>query len=124
MLYVRDLDRMKGFYSDLFGVQPSNHNWTDVWATFDTGGVRFALHQIPEDLARNIEIVSPAVPRENLPVKLVFEVMDVEGERARLESLGIQTLRRPWQEAGKACDAVDPEGNIFQLRSSGADAFL
>jgi len=37
-------------------------------------------------------------------VKLVFEVKDVEAERSRLESLGIQTLRRPWQKAGEACD--------------------
>lgn len=37
-------------------------------------------------------------------MKLVFEVKDVEAERSRLESLGIQTLRRPWQKAGEACD--------------------
>jgi len=55
-------------------------------------------------------------------VKLIFEVKDVEGERERLESLGVQTLRRPWQQRGEACDAIDPEGNIFQLCSSGGDA--
>jgi len=59
-------------------------------------------------------------------VKLIFEVTDVESERARLESLGIQVLRRPWQKPGETCDAVDPEGNIFQIcfRRTGAGAVI
>jgi predicted enzyme related to lactoylglutathione lyase len=121
ILYVKDLERMQRFYCELLGVDPANHNWTDVWAAFDTGGsVRFALHAIP-DIAKNIEIACPPLPRENQPMKLIFEVKDVERERERLESLGIQTLRRAWQKPGEACDAVDPEGNIFQLCFSGVD---
>ena len=73
-------------------------------------------------LQKQIEIAFPSQPREHEPVKLIFEVKDVEGERERLESLGVQTLRRPWQQSGEACDAVVPEGNIFQLCSSRADA--
>jgi len=87
-----------------------------IQAVFDS------LCAIPADIAANVEIACPPVPREDEPVKLIFEVDDVEGERERLESLGILTVRRPWQETGKACDAVDPEGNIFQLCSSGFDA--
>ena len=115
MLYVKDLERMKRFYAGILGVEPTNQSWTNVWATFDGGGIRFELHAIPADIAENIEIASPPAHRENQPVKLTFEVKDVEGERERLESLGVQTLRRPWQQPGEACDAVDPEGNIFQI---------
>jgi predicted enzyme related to lactoylglutathione lyase len=122
MLYVKDLERMKRFYSGLLGVEPTNQNWTDVWATFDTGGFRFALHAIPREIAQRIDITSPPSPREKDPVKLIFEVKDVESERARLESLGSRTLRRPWQQPGEACDAVDPEGNVFQICSPDSDA--
>jgi predicted enzyme related to lactoylglutathione lyase len=122
MLYARDLERMKRFYGDMLGIEATNQNLENTWAIFDTGDVRFALHAIPAGIADHIEITSPPVPREQEPVKLIFEVKDVEGERERLESLGIQTLRRPWQQSGEACDAVDPEGNIFQLCSSGTDA--
>jgi len=124
MLYVKDLERMKKFYGDMLGVKATNQDWTDVWATFDTGGARFALHAIPAEIAKHIEITSPPTPREKDPVKLIFEVKDVESERARLESLGIRLLRRPWQRPGEASDAVDPEGNIFQICSPGADALL
>ena len=124
MIYVKDLERMKQFYGDLLGAKPTNQDWTGVWATFDTGGARFALHAIPAEIAKHIEIASPPTPRENDPVKLIFEVKDVESERARLESLGITVIRRPWQCPGEACDAVDPEGNIFQICAPGVDALL
>ncbi len=122
MLYVKDLERMKQFYGDMLGVRATNQDWTDVWATFDTGGARLALHAIPAELAMHIETTSPPSPREMEPVKLIFEVKDVESERVRLESLGIKMLRRDWQQPGEACDAIDPEGNIFQICSPGADA--
>src|SRR5215467_6865099 len=102
---------------------PTYHSLT-VRATFDTGGARFALEAIPAEIAKNIAIESPPTPREKDPLKLIFEVKDVESERARLESLGIQILRRPWQKPGEACDAVDPEGNVFQICSPGAKAFV
>ena len=117
MLYVKDLERMKRFYGEMIGTSPSNQGRTDAWATFKTGATYFSLHLIPTELAMGIEIKSPPIPREESPVKLIFEVKDVEAERSRLESLGIQTLRRPWQKPGEACDAVDPEGNVFQICS-------
>src|SRR6516162_2766459 len=85
ILYVRDLERMKLFYSQMLGVSPTNQGWTDTWATFETGGALFSLHAIPADIAQSIAIDSPPMPREQHAVKLVFEVKDVELERARLE---------------------------------------
>lgn len=117
ILYVKDLEHMKRFYGAMLGATPSDQECNGVWATFETGGASFSLHSIPGEIAKKIEIESPPIPREEDPVKLIFEVRDVEAERARLESLGIRTLRRPWQQPGEACDAVDPEGNIFQICS-------
>jgi predicted enzyme related to lactoylglutathione lyase len=119
VLYVKDLERMKRFYSEILGTKPTNQKFADLWATFETGGARLALHAVPAEIAENIEISSPPRRREEEPVKLIFEVNDVESERARLESLGIEVLRRHWQKPGETCDAVDPEGNIFQISSSG-----
>ena len=117
ILYVKDLERMKGFYGEILDVAPTNQNQTNVWACFETDGARLALHANPVEIAKEIEIKSPPAPREQSPLKLVFEVTDVESLRARLESLGAQILRRTWQNPREACDVVDPEGNIFQLCS-------
>jgi predicted enzyme related to lactoylglutathione lyase len=111
MIYVKDLPRMREFYSQMLGVKPVNEKWAGEWAEFDAGSARFALHAIPADIARQIEISSPPRPREKDPVKLVFEVDDVETERARLASLGATMVQRPWG----SWDGIDPEGNVFGL---------
>ena len=97
--------------ADEVGVKPVNEKWADEWAEFDLGSARFALHAIPADIAKQIEITSPPKPREKTPVKLTFEVVDVEAERARLASLGATVVQRPWG----SWDGVDPEGNDFGI---------
>jgi catechol 2,3-dioxygenase-like lactoylglutathione lyase family enzyme len=113
MIYVKDLPRMRTFYSDLLAMKPTSDTWTESWTEFDAGGMRFALHAIPEEIASQIEITSPPRVRGQNPVKLIFDVDDLEAERARLESLGVMLLERPWG----AWDGVDPEGNVFGLRA-------
>jgi predicted enzyme related to lactoylglutathione lyase len=117
MIYVKDFPRMKEFYSEMLGSKPINQEWTDSWAEFDAGGARFALHAIPADIAQGIKISTPPVPRERDPIKLIFRVDDVRAERARLESLGITMLNRPWQNPAESCEGIDPEGNIFRVSS-------
>src|SRR5262245_34805677 len=51
MIYVKDLPRMRAFYSDLLALRPTSDMWTDSWTEFDAGGVRFELHAIPPDIA-------------------------------------------------------------------------
>jgi hypothetical protein len=108
---------MKSFYQQMLGAQPVNTESTDSWALFNAGGARFALHAIPAEIARNIEVSSPPKARETNPVKLIFAVDDVPAERNRLEALGIAILQRPWQNADDECEGIDPEGNIFQISS-------
>ena len=117
MIYVKDFPRMKGFYQQMLSAEPVNTEWTDSWALFETGGTHFALHAIPAEIARNMEISSPPKSRETSPVKLIFAVDNVPAERNRLEAMGVIMLRRPWQNAAEECEGVDPEGNIFQISS-------
>lgn len=102
---------MREFYSKMLGVKPINEKWVDEWAEFDTGNARFALHAIPADIAQQIEISSPPQAREKNPVKLTFEVDDVDAERRRLASLGATMVQRPWG----SWDGIDPEGNVFGI---------
>jgi hypothetical protein len=64
ILYVKDLERMKLFYSQMLGASPTNQGLTDACATFETGSARFSLHAIPADIAKSIVIESPPTPRE------------------------------------------------------------
>jgi catechol 2,3-dioxygenase-like lactoylglutathione lyase family enzyme len=111
MIFVRDLDRMAGFYSDTLGLKAIPETRVDGFVEFDAGGTRFALHAIPAEIAEGIEIASPPRPRETSAVKLTFSVEDLHAERKRLEGLGVMFIERPWG----ASEAVDPEGNVFGL---------
>jgi catechol 2,3-dioxygenase-like lactoylglutathione lyase family enzyme len=114
MIFVKDLNRMTAFYRDTMGLKPVEETRMDTWLEFEAGGTQFSLHAIPSQLASQIAISSPPLPRETNPVKLSFEVDDVDAERKRLESLGVMILQRPWG----ACDGVDPEGNVFGICSA------
>jgi len=111
MIYVKNLPQMTAFYGGTLGFKRIDDGRFDSWVEFDAGGARFALHAIPAEIARQIEIASPPKAREQDPVKLFFEVENVEAERARLASLGVATVQRPWG----SWDGIDPEGNVFGI---------
>ena len=114
MIYVKDLARLRGFYEGTLGLRAIEETRTDSYVEFDAGGVRFALHAIPAHMAEGIEISCPPRVRETNPVKLIFAVDDLEREQARLQSLGVTVIARPWG----GCDGIDPEGNVFGIHQT------
>jgi predicted enzyme related to lactoylglutathione lyase len=119
MLYVSDLARMVAFYRDGAGLTVLPERSSEGWVEFDAGGVRFALHAIPAHIAADITISDPAEAREETPIKLIFEVADLDAARARLALHGAQLMT---VSAWGSCDGLDPEGNVFQLVASNARA--
>lgn len=106
MIYVHDIRRMVAFYGGTLGLKVRTLD--ETYAEFD-GAAVFALHQIPN--AEQYECGSTSRPREGCPIKLSFEVKDIEKERERLAALGVPIVQRPWG----AYDGIDPEGNVFGL---------
>jgi predicted enzyme related to lactoylglutathione lyase len=117
MLYVSDLARMVAFYRDGVGLTIRPEQSSETWVEFDAGGVTFALHAIPPHIAAGITISDPAEAREETPIKLIFEVADLDAARAQLAQHGAQLMP---VSAWGACDGLDPEGNVFQLVTSSA----
>jgi predicted enzyme related to lactoylglutathione lyase len=113
VLFVNDLPRMRKFYGDMLQARPVNAE--DSYALFELNGSRFLLHAIAAEFAAHAGIASPPQAREGNPVKLIFSVHDVAAERSRLVAMGVTILPRPWQNPEESCDAVDPEGNVFQI---------
>lgn len=111
MLFVKSLPVMEKFYTQVLGLRPLDESRGDTWLEFDAGSTTLALHAIPPHLAQQINITSPPTPREESPYKLVLEAGHLEAELARLRTLGVVLIERPWG----TWDGVDPEGNIFGL---------
>lgn len=112
MLFVKDFPRMRRFYAEMLRREP-DFTSTDSYASYPVDGVAFALHGIPEEIARGIE-TSPS-PRESSAVKFTLSTSNIPAERTRLESLGAAILQRSWQNPDEAFDAADPEGNVFAV---------
>ena len=111
MLFVKDLDRMTAFYSEVLGLHPVAETRMDNWVEFR--GAQFSLHAVPQEIATAILIDAPPRPREQAAAKLTFAVKDVDGTLVHIEKMGLPLLRRPWG----GIEAVDPEGNVFAVRA-------
>ena len=114
ILFVKDFDRMVGFYRDVIGLAPQG-DAADGWQDFDAGGCAFALHAIPEPIARDIVIEDPPKPREDVPAKVVFHAEDPGAVAAELREAGVQMGEVRVFEDLAMCDGTDPEGNVIQF---------
>ena len=112
MIFAKDMDRMTAFYRDGLGLRLIPETHQDGWVEFEAGGCLLALHAIPAEIAKDIDITSPPLPRSHTPMKLVFETRDLEVARNHLLSQGA-IMREPSTRG--ACDGLDPEGNVFQI---------
>jgi predicted enzyme related to lactoylglutathione lyase len=112
MIFAKDLQRMAEFYHEALGLPLLPGTSAPGWVELDAGSVRLALHAIPPRIARQIEITQPPRAREETPIKLLFEVDDLQAVRRRLVQFGA-TMFEP-RNSG-ICDGLDPEGNVFSL---------
>jgi predicted enzyme related to lactoylglutathione lyase len=112
VVFAKDMQRMAEFYHDALGLPLVAAPMAPGWLEFDAGAVRLALHALPPRTARQIEITHPPRAREETPIKLLFEVDDLDEVRRRLVHYGA-TMFEP--KTSGVCDGLDPEGNVFSL---------
>jgi catechol 2,3-dioxygenase-like lactoylglutathione lyase family enzyme len=113
MVFAKDLERLRRFYAGGFGLTAVED--AAGWVRFAAGSAFFALHALPDEIARCIEIAEPPAPRAETAIKFTFHVDDVDATRAHLAAHGA-VMREPRTWGGRTyCDGVDPEGNVFQI---------
>jgi catechol 2,3-dioxygenase-like lactoylglutathione lyase family enzyme len=115
ILFAKNMQKMTRFYRDGLGLAEVASESSEGWTVLEAGGVRFALHEIPPSVASRIEIKDPPEVRAGTPVKAVFESPELSALCARLEAFGGQLL--PQGSPGRR-DALDPEGNVVQLKQA------
>lgn len=131
VIYAKRLDTLLAFYCEL------DMNIVECekgdFAVLCTEGIsrtgtddthsRFELTivQAPENIASQIAISSPPLPRSQNSIKLSVVVASIDGALEKIDSLGgiSNTNFERWQYRGQMHhDVVDPEGNIIQLKQS------
>lgn len=114
IFFVRDVERLKDFYTEIFQLPLAEHT-PQMWALLKAGDISIGLHRMGEEYLAGTDDSFKA----DSNAKLVFEV---EEEIHQLRTSFIQqgvAMREvktfenyPWW----LCDGEDPEGNVFQLK--------
>lgn len=114
-VYAKDLARIAGFYASVLGLARV-HATSDL-VVLDGRSMQLIVHATPAAIAASIHIASPPLRRENTALKFFFTVPSLTEARERASALGGEVLEPIWTGPGfRVCNAVDPEGNVFQLR--------
>lgn len=108
IIFTGDVRRMVDFYTSTFGLRILGE-FDEVWTEVEAGSCTIAFHKLGFDVDGSTDD----------GVKLVFGTNDVAGEKARLESLGIEMTAIYKYEDIEFCDGDDPDRHRFQISSRG-----
>jgi hypothetical protein len=117
VMYAKSLDRLAAFYATC-GLAVDEIELGDH-AVLTGPGVELSIIQIPAPIAAQIEISIPPQARSTTPIKLAFVVSSIDEALEAARPLGgrIADDSKRWQfRSHTVQDAVDPEGNVYQLR--------
>ena len=114
-VYAKDLARLASFYEAVLGMTRA-HVSADL-VVLKADQFQMIVHAIPAPIAAQIEITSPPEPREEAAYKFFFTVPSLALAGVRAREQGGEVLAESWRGPDFVVrNAVDPEGNIFQLR--------
>ena len=116
-IYAVDMMRVARFYQELAGMQVM-HQREDLMV-LQSDDIQLLVHKTPDEIAVGIEICSPPKRREHSALKFFFTVDSLADARTAAAKLGGEVRGETWDGPGfVACNAIDPEGNVVQLRES------
>jgi predicted enzyme related to lactoylglutathione lyase len=125
VLYVQDVPLLRAFYAACFELTVVEE--TEDYCVLDSGSWSLSLVAVPAHVAAHLDPTRPPTRRENAPIKLAFGVPSIDDLRPVAAGLGgrVDPADTQWEFRGhRHCDAVDPEGNVVQLREAMASTFV
>jgi predicted enzyme related to lactoylglutathione lyase len=118
-LYALNMEAIAAFYAAIVGMETLSQ--TAELMVLESPDIQLLIHRIPDAIAATISLSSPPVRREDTALKFFFTVPSLAEARRTARALGGEVGDEHWQGPGFiVCHAVDPEGNIFQLREATA----
>lgn len=116
-IYAKDRERISTFYQSILGmtrVYDSNE-----LTVLQSQELQLIVHAVPARIASTIVITAPPQRREDSALKFFFTVPSIDDARTLASTLGGEIYHDLWEAPGfRVCNAIDPEGNVFQLRES------
>lgn len=114
-VYAKDLVSMARFYESILGMARLHD--TEELVVLQSSEIQLVVHTMPVEFASAIVITSPPQRRVNTALKFFFTVASISAVKSAAPALGGEVYPEQWEGPGfLACNACDPEGNIFQVR--------
>jgi hypothetical protein len=114
MFYVQDIKTLRDFYVKNFNLIIIEED--DIWVLLNGGNINIAFHKIGK---KYLESINPNYKFDN-NVKIIFNIdSNIETVRDEFMQRNIQMREIKTFENYDfwLCDGIDPEGNVFQLKS-------
>ena len=117
LIYAKNLDGLSHFYQQVLSMQEL-HRSGDIVA-LESSALQLVIHAIPAHISDQIQITQPPLRRENVALKFFITVPSLVDAEQWVHKLGGQVFDERWQGPGFVVrNAMDCEGNVFQLRES------
>ena len=114
-VYAKDQERIARFYQ-VIADMTRLHVEAEL-TVLESADIQLLVHRIPPGIAAGIQITSPPARRQDTALKFFFTVSSLEAAREKAAELGGEVGNENWTGPGFiVCNAMDPEGNVFQLR--------
>jgi predicted enzyme related to lactoylglutathione lyase len=114
-VYAVDAERLARCYQAVAGMRRLHQ--ADGLIVLESPDIQLLVHAIPAPLAAGIVIGSPPRRREDTALKFFFSVPSLAVAGEQLHAHGGELFAERWAGPGfTVANAMDPEGNVFQLR--------
>lgn len=117
LIYAKDVERLASFYETVLAMSRA-HDSPEL-VVLELPETQLVLHAIPAKIAASISITAPPARREQSALKPFFAIESISVARTAAARLGGEVFADEFSARGfNACNACDPEGNIFQVREN------
>ena len=117
VIFAKNPKLVTAFYRELFSMDETHAEPGLI--VLESESLQIIIHGLPKHIAESINIVTPPEPRDDTAIKLVFPVVGISDVRKRALALGgsVKDESNEFVARGfRACDGIDPEGNVIQFR--------
>jgi len=121
VVYAKHVARVAAFYERTVGLTLVESD--DDFVLLGKNGLELVIVQIPDSIAKQIDLSTPPVIREETPLKFSFLVDDLDQVAVAAADAGggIKPPEAAWRWRGQLhLDGHDPEGNVVQFRRADA----
>ncbi|MGU3625617.1 VOC family protein [Comamonas sp. C24C] len=117
LIYAKDFQALARFYEQVLDMQRLHEDEHII--VLESAALQLLIHALPAEIAARVQVGKPPQRRADVALKFFVTVPAIAEAASVAQALGGQVFDERWQGLGFAvCNAMDSEGNVFQLRET------